>query len=308
MKQTTYDDYWFHYIFSEDPQEIKNSIKETYINSENIDIHIDIYGKELHTDKNIIFVHGTSVYSRFYAEFLYRLYKKEYRVFAPDLIGHGLSGGSRGHFTMKIFTRIIYDLTSYIRERFGNKIVVMGSSLGGITAFYCAANDPRLNGAVCHNAAIFDEKAYKRIIDIKGILKVLLPTVPLLARVLPKLHLSVFLYLDFKELAKDEDVLESIEYLLDDEFFTEKYSLIALTTQLKAPLARPVEDIETPIMIINGDNDYLFSVDYMREIYDRLTCKPKKLEIIENGSHLIFQEHIDEALDSIISWLEILFS
>jgi pimeloyl-ACP methyl ester carboxylesterase len=184
----------------------------------------------------------------------------------------------------------------------------MGSSLGGITAFYCAANDPRLSGAVCHNAAIFDEKAYKKIINIKGILRLLLPAVPILARVLPKLHLSVFIYLDFKQLAKDQNVLESVEYLLEDEFFTEKYSLTALTTQLKAPLARPVEDIEIPIMIINGDNDNLFSVDYMKEIYERLTCETKKLEIIENGSHLIFQEHIDETLDSIILWLKNLFS
>lgn len=304
MEQKTYDDYWFHYILSEDPQKIKNSIKEIYLKLDNTDIHVDIYGEELKTDKNIIFIHGTSVYSKFYAEFLFKLFKHGYRVFALDLIGHGLSGGKRGHFTMEKFTQIIYDLTTQIRETYGKEIVVMGSSLGGITTLYCAANDPRLNGGICHNAAIFNEDAYKKIINFTGILRFMIPTVPILSKVFPKLHLSVLLYLDFKELAKTDSALDAIDYLLDDELFIRKYSLTAIKTQLRAPMAKPIEKIGVPIMIINGDNDNLFSVEYMRELYKRLTCKNKKLAIVVNGSHLIFQEHIEKALDMIIPWLE----
>lgn len=304
MKKKRHDDYWFHYIFEEDAQKIKESIIEKYIDSKETEIHLDIYGDNFNTDKNIIFIHGTSVYSKFYAEFLYKLYKQGYRIFAPDLIGHGLSGGKRGHFTMQRFTEIIYDLTTYIIENYSQNIVIMGSSLGGITTLYCTANDPRLKGAVCHNAAIFNEEAYKRIINLQGILKILIRTIPTLVKIFPTLKLSVFIYLDFKELAKKDKVRESIDLLLEDPTFTKKYSLTAINTQLRAPLAKPIEKIDTPIMIINGDNDNLFTLKYMKEIYERLNCQDKNLAIIKNGSHLIFQEHIQEALDAILEWLK----
>jgi len=304
MKQKNYDDYWFHYVLSENPIKIKETIKETNIISEDSKIHIDVYGDEIVTDKNIIFIHGTSVYSKFYAEFCYNLYKQGYRVIAPDLIGHGLSDGRRGHFTMENFTNIIYDLTSHIIANYGENVVVMGSSLGGIATLYCVANDSRLKGAICHNAAIFNEEAYKRIINLKGILKLLIRIIPIIAKLFPKLKLSVFIYLDFYELGKTDEILESIDFLLEDELFTNKYTLTAIKTQMRAPMKRPIEEIDIPMMIINGDNDNLFSVDYMKELYDRLNVKNKELAIIKDASHLIFQENIKESLDNIVPWLE----
>jgi len=304
MKQKNYDDYWFHYVLSENPIKIKEAIKETNIISEDSKIHIDVYGDEIVTDKNIIFIHGTSVYSKFYAEFCYNLYKQGYRVIAPDLIGHGLSDGRRGHFTMENFTNIIYDLTSHIIANYGENVVVMGSSLGGIATLYCVANDSRLKGAICHNAAIFNEEAYKRIINLKGILKLLIRIIPIIAKLFPKLKLSVFIYLDFYELGKTDEILESIDFLLEDELFTNKYTLTAIKTQMRAPMKRPIEEIDIPMMIINGDNDNLFSVDYMKELYDRLNVKNKELAIIKDASHLIFQENIKESLDNIVPWLE----
>jgi len=305
MSEFEYKDYWFNYVLDEDPQQIKNLIREEYITSQGIKIHLDIYDDESkNLEKTVIFSHGTSVYSRFYAEWLYNLHKKGFRIVAPDLPGHGLSGGTRGHFTMEMFTKTIYDVNSWVIDNFGERNAVMGSSLGGINALYSAAyDDERLKGAVCHNAAIFNEKAYKKIINMTFLLRIILPLVPIAAKIAPKLHFSVFLYLDFYRLCKNERFSERIPLLLEDEILADKYTATGLRTQLRAPLAKPIEKIETPIMIINGDEDVLFSEDYMREIYDRLTCSNKELQIIENASHLIFQEKIPTALERIVPWL-----
>ncbi|MFX1274608.1 MAG: alpha/beta fold hydrolase [Promethearchaeota archaeon] len=302
-KKLEYKDYWFNYVINEDPNKIKSEIKEDYIISQGLKIHIDIYDDGKEYDKTIIFIHGTTVYSRFYAEFCYTLFKKGYRIIAPDLIGHGMSEGKRGHFTMKEFTQTIYDVTSYVIEKHGANVFVIGSSLGGITALYSAANDNRLKGAICHNAAIFNENAYKKIINIKGILNYLKGAVPFLAKILPTFRLSTLLYLDFYKLAKGEEYIKRIDLVLKDEILALKYTLKSLRTQMREPMKRPVEKIETPVMIINGDEDVLFSVDYMKEIYQRLTCKNKNLVILENTSHLIFQENIEAALENILPWI-----
>jgi len=305
MPKLKYNDYWFNYCFDTDPQEIKQIIKEEYISSQGLKIHLDIFDdKEKSFKGTIIFLHGTTVYSRFYAEFLYKLFRKGYRVIAPDMMGHGLSEGVRGHFTMERFEKTVYDVNSYVIEKYDDKNFLLGSSLGGINALYSVAYDNRFKGAICHNAAIFNEKAYKKIINLHGALKILIQLVPLAAKIVPKLKLSTTLYLDFYKLAKTERVLERINLLLKDPLISLKYTFKALRTQMRDPLPIPLEEIQVPIMIINGTEDVLFTVDYMSEIYNRLTCENKSLEILDGASHLIFQENIKGVLTRIIPWLE----
>jgi len=305
MSKLEYNDYWFNYCFNINPQEIKDLIKEEYIWSQGLKIHLDIYDdKEKSFKGTIIFLHGTSVYSRFYAEFLYKLFRNGYRIIAPDMMGHGLSEGLRGHFTMEQFEKTVYDVNSYVIKNYGKKNFLMGSSLGGINTLYSIAYDNRFKGAICHNAAILNEKAYKRIINLHGILKLLIHLVPFAAKIVPKLKLSTTLYLDFDNLAKTERVLERINLLLKDPLLSLKYTFKALRTQMKDPLPIPIEEVKVPIMIINGTEDILFTVDYMSEIYDRLTCENKSLEILDGASHLIFQENIKGVLTRIIPWLE----
>ena len=305
MSELKYKDYWFNYCFETNPREIKSYIKEEYISSQGLKIHLDIYDREeILSNGAIIFLHGTSVYSRFYAEFLYNLFKEGYRVIAPDMIGHGLSEGLRGHFTMDQFTKTVCDVNSYVIERYGENNILMGSSLGGINTLYSIAFDNRFKAAICHNAAIFNEKAYKKILKLNLFLRSILSFVPIAAKIMPKFKLKTTTYLDFKKLAKTAKVLDRMDILLKDPLLSLKYTFTSLRTQMKDPMAKSIEKISIPVMIINGDEDFLFSVDYMKELYNRLTCKNKSLKILKGTSHLIFQENIQKVLQTIIPWLE----
>lgn len=294
------EDYWFKYVLKSKPHEIKEKITEDYILSRGLNLHLDIYEQEQEVP-TIIFIHGTSVYSRFYADFLYKLWLEGLRIIALDLQGHGRSEGRRGDFTIKQLVENIYNTASYVFNKYKSKIGIMGSSLGGILSLYATANDSRINSCICHNAAIFNEMAHKKI--VKGNLKVKLlkPFIPFFAKLMPNKKFSVWTYLDLNKLISLEDLKEMGNYLLNDNLLADKYTLRSVRTQMIAPLAKPIEEISTPIMIINGDNDYLFSVEYMTEIFERITSK-KKLEIIPNSGHLIFQEKIEESLQRTLNW------
>ncbi len=295
---------WHNYCVNSEPKEIEKVIKEEFIVSGGKKIHLDIYGANEKSQKTIMFIHGTAVYSRFYADFLYGLYKKGFRIVAPDLPGHGLSSGRRGHFNMKELLNVLYDVCSYINENFNGKIASMGSSLGGIITLYVVANDNRISAGVCHNTAILNEGAHKRIVKVKGFYKYLKPLVPILSKILPIFKLSVWIYLDPYKLIKNEEWYNKIQILLNDKLVSDKYTLKSLATQMRAKLPKPVEEIDTPIMIIDGTDDVLFSTEYMKEIFDKLqNSKNKKLEIIENGSHLILHENRDECIEKISEWL-----
>jgi alpha-beta hydrolase superfamily lysophospholipase len=302
------NDYWFRYCLLNYPHEIETVITEKDINLAQNIIHLDIYGNDLpHPQWNLIFIHGTSVYSRFYADFLYLLYKEGIRIIAMDLPGHGRSGGLRGHFTMDLFTQTLFELTSYVKEHYPGNVGIMGSSLGGITTLYCAANDPRVQAAICHNAAIFNENAHKRIVKIRGPIKLIYPLVPFLAKIFPLLKISVWTYLDPTNLVKTTTGKEIMLQLMKDPKLSAYYTLTALSTQMQAPLANPVEKIEVPILIMGSDNDILFSIDYMQEIFQRLHKSPhKELAIIQNASHMILIENQKESIQKITNWLDLL--
>lgn len=302
---------WHHYIQGgTDPKSIENVITEKYIKSpsnRNIDLHLDIYDDKQGGSKRavtIIFIHGTAVYSRFYAEFLYGLFRLGYRIVALDLPGHGLSGGKRGHFDIHELVSSVFDVVSYVIDNFSGKYVLLGSSLGGITALYSAAYDSRLHAVICMNAALLNEKAHNEIVKVKGFYKILKPFVPLFAKIIPILGLNVWIYLDPKLLVKNQESLNLIDVIMNDPLITSKYTLKALATQMTAAPVKRIEEIETPIMLINGSNDVLFSTDFIEKIYNRLEkSKNKAFEVIPNSSHLIFNENIEECLSRIDNWI-----
>jgi len=304
------NDYWNNYCLELDPKIIKKVIKEKYIDTRNNRIHLDIYDEFTKKNKStILFIHGTAVYSRFYAEFLYGLHEKGYQIIGPDLPGHGLSDGRRGHFSIEELVSAIYDINTHIIEHFNKNVILMGSSLGGILTLYSLANDDRYKAGVCVNAALLNEKEYsKKHIKLSGIYKILKPVLPLFAKLFPRFGIDVWIYLNAKNLVKKPESLELIDILLNDELLTEKYTLKSLATQLKASPERPIEEIKTPIMILNGSNDVLFSVDYMKRLFGRLTnSKNKKIEIIPNSSHLVLLENREESIKLIVNWLSEIF-
>lgn len=311
----TYDQevLWHQYCVAFDPNEIARGTRETYISAGGFRAHVDIYApghppaaKEApKAVPTILFVHGTAVYARFYADFLYDLSRHGYRVVAPDLPGHGLSGGPRGHFTMDLLVTAVQDVLTWTLEQYPGRVALMGSSLGGITALYTVAKDARVAAAICHNAALLNEGAHKEITQLSGIFKVLAPLVPTLAWLAPKLRLSVWRYLDPQSLFADPALAPRVEILLDDALLSDRYTLRSLATQMRAPPARPPETIETPVMFLNGERDVLFSVDFMRALHARLTrSRATCLEVIPGGTHLILHEHRAECVARVTRWLE----
>jgi len=297
---------WHKYCLEFKPEDLETAITEDYVESNGNKIHLDIYGADEDLEWSIMFIHGTGMYSRFYTEFLYMFYKKGFRMIGIDLPGHGLSEGKRGHFTMDFLVSTVYDITTHVINKFGEKVILAGSSLGGFTSLYAISNDDRIKVGVLNNAAILNEKAHKKIVKLKGIYKALRPLMPVFARILPTFRLSVWIYLNIENLVYNKDLLPIFEkFIKNDRLVADKYTLKSLLTQMKAPLPKPIEGIETPILIINGDDDVLFSVEYMEEIIERLeSSKNKKLEIIPNSAHLIFHEKRDESIDIIVKWLK----
>lgn len=63
------------------------------------------------------------------------------------------SEGIRSNYTISEIMKDAQSVITYAIKRFNAKVSVMGSSQGGIVAFYLAAKDYRINSVICQNCA-----------------------------------------------------------------------------------------------------------------------------------------------------------
>ena len=115
-------------------------------------LHLDV----IEVDRGrptVVFMPDTNAYAILYGEFLARLADRGFNVIGFDPRGHGRSQGARGSYTMPELIRDFRAALQYARKRFGDPLFAAGSSQGGITAFYLAAEGLPLAGAICHNLA-----------------------------------------------------------------------------------------------------------------------------------------------------------
>ena len=289
--------YWHRYLVT-DPALVAKVIREEHVGSRGLRLHLDVYQRE-DDAPTILFVPGTGAHARCYAEFLFQLYRQGFRGVGIDLQGHGLSEGMRGSFTIEELVENIYDVTTWAIERYGEKVGISGNSLGGILAFYAVANDPRLKSAVCNNVAVLSEPDCLRITRAPNLLRTILPLGRLAARLLPELRLTIWLYLDPQAITDDPRLLETF---VDDPLTLQALSLCSIVSQSQAAPARPIEEIETPIMVLHAEGDRIFPLDYCRAIHDRLTC-PKRFELIPGADHLVFAPpYLDRSLPPLADW------
>lgn len=129
-------------------------------------------------DPVMVFVPGTSAYALLYTEFMYKLSQQGFNVIGLDPRGHGKSSGKRGVYTLGSLVDDTLAVVGHATDMYNDKVAVSGSSQGGMVAFYCAAGDPRVKAAVCHNVLAPDEPDNERITRWPWLWRPFMPFLP----------------------------------------------------------------------------------------------------------------------------------
>ncbi len=257
-------------------------------------------------DPVMVFVPGTGVYALLYTEYMYKLSKQGFNVVGFDPRGHGMSSGKRGVYTLGQLVEDALAVIDHAAAVYGDKVAVSGSSQGGMIAFYCAAAEPRLKAAVCHNIIAPDEPDNERMTRWPGLFRPLMPFLSLLqagGRFAAGDADDPRLSLPGPE-GRDQPAHPGrAEFLKEDPLVASAVSLSALHSLASTPLARKVEEIKTPVMVIHAGRDNIFPEDYVRRVYGRLTCE-KEFLYMADAPHLVMTDYVDELIPPISAWLK----
>ncbi len=253
----------------------------------------------------VVFVPGTSVYALLYAEFMHELSRRGFNVVGFDPRGHGMSSGKRGVYTLGQLVEDALAVIGHASDTYGGRVAVSGSSQGGIVAFYCAAAEPRLGAAVCHNLIAPDQPGNERMTRHPRLFRPFMPLLPSLKPLMESpiggLMVPVSLYLELRAEAcrKVPDVKR---FLKEDPFAVNAVSLSALHSLPTTPMARRVEEIEVPVMVLHSGRDDIFPEDYVRAVYERLRCE-KEFLYIPDAPHLLMTDYVGEIVPPVAEWL-----
>ncbi|GAB6097620.1 hypothetical protein JCM14469_38740 [Desulfatiferula olefinivorans] len=263
-------------------------------------LHLDIlaHGQGRPT---LVFVPGTSVYAQLYMEFLSAMHKDGFNVVAFDPLGHGRSSGPRGDYTFGAIVDQALAVCDYAKKRFGGRVAIAGSSQGGMAAFYAAAKDDSLAAAVCHNVADLNGRD-NLILSRLVIPAALVPAARFLMRLYADFAFPTALYLNLKR-EYLPDGRDAAGFLKKDPLAVTWITFRALSSLMYTPLAKPVEKIRVPVMVVHSDKDHIFPQEYVENIYRRLGCE-KEFFLLADREHLILTNNVDEVAPGVSAWLK----
>lgn len=243
----------------------------------------------------VALVHGLGEHSGRYEHVARRFNQRGHALLAIDLVGHGESGGPRGHvdsyetFLSEISRLIARCGTSYP----GKPLFLYGHSLGGGMVLYhlLSRREPVLAAIVTAPALrpAFDPPAWK--LALAKWLEVLWPS------------LALGNGLDPNELAQDPAVVAAYraDPLVHDRISARLYG--EWTRSVREVFAR-ADQFPVPLLMLHGTADRIISPAASAQLAQRLgpTCDYRPLEGCRHEPHN--ETNKDEILGLILEWMD----
>ncbi|MFW9955645.1 MAG: alpha/beta hydrolase [Candidatus Thorarchaeota archaeon] len=230
----------------------------------------------------VLILHGITAHSGPYGFLGLQLASMGFHTFGLDLRGHGLSDGNRGDYPSR--ERLVLDLCealAYIKKTHP-KVVILGHSLGVLQSMLIMKNClGQIHGAVLLSGARAMKPSTSLSFSFSQKLKIVLSSI--LAPGKPAVSY-------YREGMTG----------LDDPLFNFRYTLRFIRLVDSKSLQFP-GDLGIPIFVGVGDQDELFSIESVRELYDEIPAKEKEFYVQPGAKHAVFPEG---SFKPLMSWLD----
>ena len=243
----------------------------------------------------LILIHGFGEHSGRYQPFAQALAEQGICVAAPDLWGHGRSGGKRGDIAN--LTQCVTELLTLTTEVFlpassQTQYALFGHSFGGLAALQWALDHPpNLRCVVAQSPLLevgFPIPSWKRV------------TAVWLARCWPTYSLSM--NLDVGALSHDPSVVDAYraDPLVHNAMSTGTYRSILQTKDLMFAHAG---EFQVPMLLLCGAEDRIISIPEAQRWFEQLTCE-KRIVMFPGCYHELHHEPVrDEVIQLVREWV-----
>lgn len=251
----------------------------------------------------IVAIHGLTFYAAAYDDFARHLAEKGYHVYAADMRGFGrwkeeskkFGGDDKIHFTQS--TEDIVKLLTFLNNRYGEKPICLGESLGANLALTVAAEHPDLVqsaivSAPCVKTCVHPSPRWA--IDFwKGLAH-------------PNKPLNLERYIE-PYLSNNKDLTAAC---MADRKICRSMSPVELikadkTNKLAIAQLESIPDT-MPLLIMAGKEDQVVKASALPKMVARLKTKDKTLHVIPKHGHLMIEhQKVDTTVAQLVdTWLD----
>ncbi|MGI2335859.1 MAG: alpha/beta hydrolase [Dehalogenimonas sp.] len=282
-----------------------DNYQEILIKSAGTDIALSVYstGKE---NTSVVFLPGTMTHPLFYDEFLSIIANNGFNVVGVHFVSHGKSPRQKRKYTFEDLLQNAQDAVTFCTEYFGQNIIVMGSSQGGILSMALAAKDHRIKAVFAHNILLPSLRESISVTKFASFFKPFYNTIPPLmnfgAYIFPSIQIPITAYLKFDRITRSKSI--------KDRFYHDPLGLTAYPLQFLASLfsadmsGMTSGGINCPVVVIASTGDPLFKYDYCTQVFNLIVAPKKELMVFDLQFHLIFNECIDDVTLPIVNKLK----
>ncbi|NTW05673.1 MAG: alpha/beta fold hydrolase, partial [Peptococcaceae bacterium] len=261
--------------------------------------------KSRHGDPTVLFIPGTKTHPLFYEDFLNQLAMKNVNVIGLHLVGHGKSPRVKGLYTYNEMLQNGLDAIQYALDRFGSKLFLVGSSLGGILCADLAGRDSRIKGIFPHNLlvpslpeSIVVTRFGRLIPRNKYIYKAIVKFVLLSAFLFPRMQIPFSFYLEDKHIYKNKEIFE---LFYEDPIGLIDYPLYFLASLFRADLSNISNgSINCPVIMLVVKGDPIVPFEYNKKVFQMIKSPKKEMLLFEGSQHFILNESYERVAEEVV--------
>ena len=253
---------------------------------------------------NIIFLPGTMGYPQTYNAFLEPLSKLGYNIIGINFVSHGKSPRTKETFTADDLIENTIDTITYVNAKFGDRIILLGHSQGGIIASKVASIDPRIKAVLSHNVVMQEVEGSEAVVNINVkttpvTVKIVQGLAKMAAKIMPKKQLKATDYISNVDECIEEHPGEfdhEIDpYALQTYPLTMVSSLFCLDTKYLTD-----GSIKMPFYLLAAKVDEIFPYEYMKNCYKAINSKEKHFVPIDCDRHMSLTHCPDIAIKTLV--------
>jgi len=251
-------------------------------------------------ERIIVFQHGLGEHSGRYQNLVEAFSGTSTAFYGLDARGHGQTGGKRGHIhSLQLFINDLHDLIQRAqRENDGQKVFLLGHSMGGTTALSYAITDNYQEGL---RGLIISAPGIEVVTDWAK--KLQKQAAALLSSVAPSFTLAT--RLNYTNLSHDPAVVAAF---LNDPLVHDRASAHLGDALFNAPqtILERASSIQIPVYLLHGTDDQLAIPSGSKKLYNLLTTPDKTLKLYEGMYHEPINERLEDrekVLDDLREWV-----